>query len=58
MPSYRCFPSAKKEGSWPLGMVPPTEGSLDRETWNRLIAVLTEYSAAGRTPAALPTTTR
>jgi hypothetical protein len=37
MPSYRCFPSARKEGSWPLGTVPPTEGSLDRETWNRLI---------------------
>ncbi|MGW2982940.1 transposase family protein [Streptomyces goshikiensis] len=47
MPSYRCFPSAKKEGSWPLGMVPPAEGSLDRETWNRLIAILTERSPAG-----------
>ncbi|MGW8760961.1 hypothetical protein ACWGN5_00515 [Streptomyces sp. NPDC055815] len=47
MPSYRCFPSAKKEGSWPLGVIPPTEGSLDRETWNRLIALLTQYSPAG-----------
>ncbi|OSC57556.1 hypothetical protein CJI59_13100 [Streptomyces sp. Alain-F2R5] len=47
MPSYRCFPSARKEGSWPLGMVPPTEGSLDRETWNRLISVLTRYSPMG-----------
>ena len=47
LPSYRCFPSAKKEGSWPLGIVPPTEGSLDRETWNRLIAILTEHSSAG-----------
>ncbi|MFF9645346.1 hypothetical protein [Kitasatospora aureofaciens] len=47
LPSRRCFPSAKKEGSWPLGIVPPTEGSLDRETWNRLIAVLTEHSPAG-----------
>ncbi|MFJ3927494.1 hypothetical protein [Streptomyces sp. NPDC090022] len=47
MPSYRCFPSARKEGSWPLGMMPPTEGSLDRETWNRLIAVLTRCSTAG-----------
>lgn len=47
MPSYRCFPSAKKEGSWPLSAVPPTEGSLDRETWSRLIAILTQYSPAG-----------
>lgn len=46
MPSYRCFPTAKREGSRPLGMVPPTEGSLDRETWNRLIAVLTQFSPA------------
>ncbi|MFD6548956.1 hypothetical protein [Streptomyces sp. NPDC058398] len=47
MPSYRCFPSAKKKGSWPLSMIPPTEGSLDRETWNQLIATLTQYSPAG-----------
>ncbi|WP_314251598.1 hypothetical protein [Streptomyces sp. DSM 40907] len=47
MPSYRCFPSVKREGSWPLGMIPPTEGSLDRETWNRLIAILTRHSPAG-----------
>ncbi|MGW6582985.1 hypothetical protein ACWF76_27015 [Streptomyces globisporus] len=47
MPSYLCFPTAKKQGSWPLGMVPPTEGSLDRETWNRLIAILTQFSPAG-----------
>ncbi|WP_235787041.1 hypothetical protein [Streptomyces mutabilis] len=47
MPSYRCFSSARKEGSWPLGMVPPTEGSLDREIWNRLISVLTQYSFMG-----------
>ncbi|MFE2012604.1 hypothetical protein [Streptomyces sp. NPDC059491] len=47
MPSHRCFPSAKKEGSWPLGIIPPTEGSLDRETWSRLVALLTQYSPAG-----------
>ncbi|MFE9996862.1 hypothetical protein [Streptomyces avermitilis] len=47
LPSHRCFPSAKKEGSWPLGISPPTEGSLDRETWNRLIEILTEHSPAG-----------
>ncbi len=47
LPSYRCFPAVKKEGSWALGIDPPTEGSLDRETWNRLIGILTEYSFAG-----------
>ncbi|MEU9671202.1 hypothetical protein AB0E25_37760 [Streptomyces bobili] len=47
MPSCSCFPSVKKEGSWPLSMIPPTEGSLDRETWSRLIAILTEHSPAG-----------
>ncbi|WEB38697.1 hypothetical protein MOV08_04875 [Streptomyces yunnanensis] len=47
LPSYRCFPSAKMDGSWPLHISPPTEGSLDRETWNRLIGILTEHSPAG-----------
>ncbi|WP_328617335.1 hypothetical protein OHS18_14015 [Amycolatopsis sp. NBC_00355] len=47
LPSHRCFPSAKKDGSRPLGIVPPTEGSLDRETWTRLIGILTEHSPAG-----------
>ncbi|MFJ9446285.1 hypothetical protein ACIRRH_31165 [Kitasatospora sp. NPDC101235] len=47
LPSYHCFPSVKKEGSWPVGIIPPTEGSLDRETWIGLIAILTEHSPAG-----------
>ncbi|MEV6050970.1 hypothetical protein [Streptomyces sp. NPDC052107] len=47
LPSYRCFPSARTGDSWPLSLTPPTEGSLDRETWNRLIAVLTQHSPAG-----------
>ncbi|MFJ1768527.1 hypothetical protein ACIOD2_50000 [Amycolatopsis sp. NPDC088138] len=47
LPSYRCFPSATKEGSWPLGIIPPAEGSLDRETWTRLIGILAEHSPAG-----------
>ncbi|WP_316527206.1 hypothetical protein [Kitasatospora brasiliensis] len=46
-PCHHCFPSATKKGSWPLGIIPPAEGSLDRETWNRLIAVLTAFSPAG-----------
>ncbi|UFR01032.1 hypothetical protein KBP30_07505 [Streptomyces sp. Go40/10] len=47
LPSYRCFPSAKTDGSWPLRIMPPTEGSLDRETWNRLTGILTEHSPQG-----------
>lgn len=47
LPSYRCFPSARIDGSWPLGVIPPTEGSLDRETWCRLIAILAQYGPAG-----------
>ncbi|MEV7595902.1 hypothetical protein AB0O91_00760 [Kitasatospora sp. NPDC089797] len=47
LPSRRCFPSARKDGSWPLHLAPPTEGSLDRETWNRLVRILTAYSPAG-----------
>jgi hypothetical protein len=46
-PSYHCFPSVRKDGSWPLNIEPPTEGSLDRETWNRLIGILTEHSPEG-----------
>ncbi|MFW6639308.1 hypothetical protein ACOALZ_04630 [Nocardiopsis algeriensis] len=47
LPSYRCFPSAKRQGSWPLGIVPPTEGSLDRQSWKRLIEILDQCSPAG-----------
>ncbi|MFJ7219345.1 hypothetical protein [Amycolatopsis sp. NPDC098790] len=47
LPGHQCFPSVKKDGSWPLGIAPPTEGSLDRETWTRLIDVLAEHSPAG-----------
>ncbi|CAM5652019.1 hypothetical protein SAVIM338S_06551 [Streptomyces avidinii] len=47
LPSLSCFPSARRGDSWPLGIRPPTEGSLDRETWNRLIGILTEHSPAG-----------
>ncbi|WP_439681166.1 hypothetical protein [Embleya sp. MST-111070] len=47
LPSHRCFPSVTKNGSWPLGIVPPTEGSLDRETWIRLIDILAAQSPAG-----------
>lgn len=47
LPGFQCFPSIKRDGSWPLGIIPPTEGSLDRETWTRLIDLLVEHSPAG-----------
>ncbi|MFG3259603.1 hypothetical protein [Streptomyces sp. NPDC048172] len=47
LPSHRCFPSARAGGSWPVGIQPPTEGSLDRETWQRLVALLTGWSPDG-----------
>jgi hypothetical protein len=47
LPCFQCFPSIKKQGSWPLSIAPPTEGSLDRETWNRLIDLLAEHSSTG-----------
>ncbi|MEU2632584.1 hypothetical protein [Kitasatospora sp. NPDC007106] len=47
LPSHRCFPSAGKQGTRPPAILPPTEGSLDRETWNRLIGVLAAHSPAG-----------
>jgi hypothetical protein len=47
LPCCRCFPTVQRNGSWPLGIQPPTEGSLDRETWERLITVLTTHSPHG-----------
>ncbi|NJP77500.1 hypothetical protein HCK01_09210 [Streptomyces sp. AA8] len=47
-PSFHSAPDGRAEdGSWPVGIRPPTEGSLDRETWNRLIEILQRYSPAG-----------
>ncbi|MCU4749542.1 hypothetical protein [Streptomyces sp. G-5] len=53
LPCYRCFPSLSEKGGWPLNITPPTEGSADRESWNRLIAVLTAYSPGGPETACL-----
>lgn len=47
MPCFRCFPSLRQGGGWPPGIIPPAEGSLDRETWTRLIGVLAECGPAG-----------
>ncbi|MFF4602614.1 hypothetical protein ACFY12_07645 [Streptomyces sp. NPDC001339] len=48
LPSYRSAPDGRAaDGSWPAGIEPPTEGSLDRESWYRLIQILQAYSSAG-----------
>ncbi|WKU43346.1 hypothetical protein Q3V23_04215 [Streptomyces sp. VNUA116] len=48
LPSYRSSPDGRlPDGSWPVGIKPPTEGALDRPTWNRLIELLVEHSPAG-----------
>ncbi|MFI9818641.1 hypothetical protein [Saccharothrix variisporea] len=47
LPSFRCFPSLAEVAGRPLGIIPPTEGSLDRETWMRLVDLLVEHSPAG-----------
>ncbi len=47
LPCYRGFPSVESDRSRPVTIEPPTEGSLDRETWNRLVALLRVHSPAG-----------
>jgi hypothetical protein len=47
LPCHRSFPSIQINGSWPVSIAPPTEGSLDRETWNRLVELLRAHSPAG-----------
>ncbi|MET9297112.1 hypothetical protein [Streptomyces sp. NPDC003077] len=45
LPSYRSAPDGRAEdGSWPTGIEPPTEGSLDRDSWDRLITLLLKHS--------------
>ncbi|QES51653.1 hypothetical protein DEJ50_31190 [Streptomyces venezuelae] len=47
-PSYLSAPDGRlADRSWPVGIRPPTEGSLDRETWNRLIRILTDFAPDG-----------
>jgi hypothetical protein len=43
-PSYQAFPSVKRNGSWPTSIQPPTEGSLDRESFHALVEVLLAFS--------------
>ncbi|MGW1200287.1 hypothetical protein ACWD4B_31270 [Streptomyces sp. NPDC002536] len=48
LPSYRSAPDGRLEdGSWPVSLHLPAEGSLDRPSWNRLTDLLLEHSPAG-----------
>ncbi|CAM3308437.1 hypothetical protein [Stackebrandtia soli] len=42
-PSYRAFPSVRRDGSWPESILPPTEGSMDRDSFRRLATVLARF---------------
>ncbi|MGE7388990.1 hypothetical protein ACQKM2_26285 [Streptomyces sp. NPDC004126] len=46
-PCFRSFPSFKGEPGRPSGICWPTEGSLDRESWNRLVGILLRHSPQG-----------
>jgi hypothetical protein len=43
-PSFRVFPSVKRDGSWPASIEPPTEGSMDRQSFRALMEVLRAFS--------------
>ncbi|GHF46068.1 hypothetical protein GCM10010218_29130 [Streptomyces mashuensis] len=48
LPSYRSAPDGRlPDGGWPAGLETPTEGALDRPTWDRLIEVLIAHSPEG-----------
>ncbi|WP_258021036.1 hypothetical protein [Streptomyces anatolicus] len=47
LPCYRSFPSLREPSGWPVGIDGPSEGSLDRTDWNRLVYMLTEHSPQG-----------
>ncbi|MFF9978760.1 hypothetical protein [Streptomyces erythrochromogenes] len=47
LPDHRCFPSLRDAGGWPVGITGPSEGSLDRSDWNRLVEILIEHSPQG-----------
>ncbi|WP_412079471.1 hypothetical protein ACLF6K_38590 (plasmid) [Streptomyces xanthophaeus] len=47
LPCFRSFPSLREPSGWPVGIAGPSEGSLDRIDWNRLVEILTEHSPQG-----------
>ncbi|MCX5195659.1 hypothetical protein OOK31_17400 [Streptomyces sp. NBC_00249] len=49
LPCHTSFPSLRAgvSGGWPVGITSPSEGSLVRADWNRLVEILTEHSPQG-----------
>ncbi|MFF3013764.1 hypothetical protein [Streptomyces sp. NPDC057939] len=47
LPGPTSFPSLRESGGWPVGITSPSEGSLDRSDWNRLVEILIEHSPQG-----------
>ncbi|MFB0632411.1 hypothetical protein [Streptomyces sp. AB3(2024)] len=45
LPCHTSFPSIER--AWPVGILSPSEGRMDRADWNRLIDVLTEHTPQG-----------
>ncbi|MFE6750737.1 hypothetical protein ACFVGM_33130 [Kitasatospora purpeofusca] len=43
LPSLWCFTDLLQTGSWPPGIASPSEGSMDRDTWQRLTALLVRH---------------
>jgi hypothetical protein len=46
-PCFKCLSGAHPGGSWPANITPPSEGSLDREGWYRLVDLLIQHSPQG-----------
>ncbi|WP_405639388.1 hypothetical protein [Streptomyces uncialis] len=46
LPCFSAFPSIAP-GRWPVGIQAPSEGTLDRTDWNRLVDILTDHSPQG-----------
>ncbi|MFJ3235873.1 hypothetical protein [Streptomyces sp. NPDC086787] len=46
LPCHSSFPSIAPR-PWPVGIQVPSEGSMDRAAWNRLITILTQHSPQG-----------
>ncbi|MFD8141916.1 hypothetical protein [Streptomyces sp. NPDC059708] len=47
LPGHRSFPSLRAAGGWPLDVAGPSEGTLERADWDRLIEILTEHAPQG-----------
>ncbi|MEV7414835.1 hypothetical protein [Streptomyces sp. NPDC089919] len=46
-PCSESFPAPRRADGWPVGLTSPSEGSLDRADWNRLVGILAAHSPQG-----------